>query len=172
VKSRVTPAQTIGPFFHGALCRPGDGRLAEPGSAGALELRGRVLDGAGAPVGDALLELWQTDGKQCAFGRAATNDSGEYRAVARKLAAAPLADGRRQAPHINVSLFARGLLHRLVTRIYFPDEAAANARDPLLASIATAPLRARLVAQPDAGGAALRFDIVLQGESETPFLDV
>lgn len=172
MKSRVTPAQTIGPFFHGALCGAGDGRLAEPGSPGALALRGRVFDGAGAPVGDALLELWQTDGRESAFARAATDETGEYRVLARKLAAAPLADGRRQAPHINVSLFARGLLHRLVTRIYFPDEAAANARDPLLASIADARRRARLVAQPDADGAGLRFDVVLQGERETPFLDV
>jgi protocatechuate 3,4-dioxygenase alpha subunit len=172
VKSRVTPAQTIGPFFHGALCRAGDGRLAEPGSPEALELRGRVLDGAGAPVGDALLELWQTDGRDSAFCRAATNDAGEYRVVARKLAGAPLADGRRQAPHINVSVFARGLLHRLVTRVYFPDEGAANARDPLLASLADARLRTRLIAQRSANGTELLFDFVLQGERETPFLDV
>ena len=172
MKSRVTPAQTIGPFFHGALCRPGDGRLAEPGSPGALELRGRLLDGAHEPVGDALLELWQTDGRVSAFARAATDSAGEYLVVARKLPGAKLADGRRQAPHINVSLFARGLLHRLVTRIYFPDEAAANGRDPLLASIADPRLRARLIAQPDANGAGLRFDVVLQGERETPFLDV
>jgi protocatechuate 3,4-dioxygenase alpha subunit len=172
VKSRVTPAQTIGPFFHGALCRGGDRGLAEPGSAGALQLRGRVLDGAGAPVGDALVELWQTDGRESGFARAATDEAGEYRVVARKLTGAALADGRRQAPHINVSLFARGLLHRLVTRIYFPEEVAANARDPLLASIADARLRARLIAQPAADGVGLRFDFVLQGERETPFLDV
>jgi len=171
VKSRVTPAQTIGPFFHGALCRAGGERLAAAGSAGALEIGGRVLDGAGAPVDDALLELWQTDGRESAFGRAATDGQGEYRFVARKLAAAPLADGRRQAPHIDVSLFARGLLHRLVTRIYFPDEPEANARDPLLASIPDADVRARLIARLEASG-RLRFDVVLQGERETPFLDV
>ncbi|MFI5317303.1 MAG: protocatechuate 3,4-dioxygenase subunit alpha [Myxococcota bacterium] len=169
--SRATPAQTIGPFFHGALCRAGGERLAPAGSAGALEIGGRVLDGAGAPVSDALLELWQTDGRQSAFGRAATDEQGEYLFVARKLSGAPLADGRRQAPHIDVSLFARGLLHRLVTRIYFPDEAEANARDPLLASIRDAQARARLIARPD-GGAKLRFDVFLQGERETPFLDV
>jgi protocatechuate 3,4-dioxygenase alpha subunit len=172
VKSRVTPAQTIGPFFHGALCRAGDERMAPAGSSGAIEIRGRVLDGAGAPVDDALLELWQTDGRQSAFGRAATDGQGEYRFVARKLAAAPLGDGRRQAPHINVSVFARGLLHRLVTRIYFPDEVEANARDPLLASIPEAGARARLIARVDGAGGDLRFDVVLQGERETPFLDV
>lgn len=172
MKSRVTPAQTIGPFFHVALCGPADGRLAEPGSAGAFELAGRVLDGAGAPVSDALLELWQTDGRESAFCRAATSEAGEWRVTARKLAGSALADGRRQAPHINVSVFARGLLHRLVTRIYFPDEAAANARDPLLASLADAGMRGRLVARADAGRGGLSFDVVLQGERETPFLDV
>jgi protocatechuate 3,4-dioxygenase, alpha subunit len=172
VKSRVTPAQTIGPFFHGALCRAGEERLVPAGGAGEIEIGGRVLDGAGAPVDDALLELWQTDGRQSAFGRAATDGQGEYRFFARKLAAAPLADGRRQAPHVAVSVFARGLLHRLVTRIYFPDEADANARDPLLSSIADPAARARLIARADGERGALRFDVILQGERETPFLDV
>jgi protocatechuate 3,4-dioxygenase, alpha subunit len=170
VKSRVTPAQTIGPFFHGLLTRS----LAEPpraGAPGTFELRGRVLDGAGAPVNDALVELWQTDGRACLFARAATDAAGEYRFVTRKLPGAPLGDGRPQAPHADVSLFARGLLHRLVTRVYFPDEPEANARDPLLASIPDPAARARLVARMDGEG-ALRFDVVLQGELETPFLDV
>ena len=163
--SRVTPAQTIGPFFHGALCRPGEECLAKRGSPGALELTGRVHDGAGAPVTDALLELWQSDGVASAFGRAATGGDGGFRFVVRKLAARP-----PEAPHLSVSVFARGLLHRLVTRIYFPDEAAANARDPLLSSLEPA-RRARLVARADGAG-ALRSDVVLQGDGETPFLDV
>jgi protocatechuate 3,4-dioxygenase alpha subunit len=169
VKSRVTPAQTIGPFFHGALPCPRNGRLADDGSPGAIPLRGRVVDGAGAGVSDALVELWQTDGRDSGFCRAATDAGGEFRVTARKLAGAPLDDGRKQAPHIAVSLFARGLLHRLVTRIYFPDEAEANARDPLLSSL-DPKLRERLVAR--AEGKALLFDIFLQGERETPFLDV
>ena len=167
MKSRVTPAQTIGPFFHGIL-RP---VAVNAPRAGGLELRGRVTDGAGEPVSDALVELWQTDGKEGAFARAATDARGEWRAPIRKLPGAPLADGRPQAPHLNVSLFARGLLHRLVTRIYFPDEADANARDPLLATIADPSVRGRLVARVDGEG-ALRFDVVLQGDGETPFLDV
>jgi protocatechuate 3,4-dioxygenase alpha subunit len=171
VTSRVTPAQTIGPFFHGALCRTGDERLVDPASAGALELAGRVSDGAGAPVTDALVELWCTDGQgSSAFGRAPTDGAGEFRFTARKPAAIPGPGESMQAPHLCVSLFARGLLHRLVTRIYFPDEAAANARDPLLGSIEPA-RRALLVAR-SAGADALRFDIVLQGPAETPFLDV
>ena len=168
--SRVTPAQTIGPFFHRALCRPGDERLVEAGSAGALELSGRISDGAGASVADALVELWCTDGQASAFGRAPTDAAGEFRFTVRKPDAIPGPGESVQAPHLSVSVFARGLLHRLVTRIYFPDEAAANARDPLLGSIEPA-RRALLVAHP-AGAGALRFEIVLQGPGETPFLDV
>ena len=163
---RVTPAQTIGPFFSGALCRKGEERLAEPGSAGAVELSGRVRDGEGQPVSDALLELWLRDARGSAFGRAATDAAGEFRFVVRKPAGIV-----PHAPHILVSVFARGLLHRLVTRIYFPDEAVANAADPLLRSIADPARQARLVARAEADG-ALRFDVVLQGEGETPFLDV
>ena len=169
--SRVTPAQTIGPFFHGALCRAGDERLVEPSSPGALELTGRVVDGAGAAVTDALVELWATDGTTRAFGRAPTDAAGEFRFTVRKPASIPGPGESVQAPHLCVSLFARGLLHRLVTRIYFPDEAAANARDPLLASIVEPARRALLVARA-AGPRALRFEITLQGPAETPFLDV
>jgi protocatechuate 3,4-dioxygenase, alpha subunit len=170
VTSRVTPAQTIGPFFHGALCRAGDERLVDPASAAALELAGRVSDGAGAPVADALVELWCTDGRASAFGRAPTDAAGEFRFTVRKPGAIPGPGESVQAPHLCVSLFARGLLHRLVTRIYFPDEAAANARDPLLQSIAA--VRRSLLVARAAGPRALRFDIALQGEAETPFLDV
>jgi protocatechuate 3,4-dioxygenase alpha subunit len=170
MRSRVTPAQTVGPFFHGALCRPLDGWAAA--SRGDVEILGRVVDGAGAPVGDALLELWQSDGRESAFCRAPTDAEGEYRCRARKLGPVPGADGRLQAPHICVSIFARGLLQRLVTRIYFPDEPGANAADPLLASIADPARRERLVARAEPGTDRLRFDVVLQGEGETPFLDV
>jgi protocatechuate 3,4-dioxygenase alpha subunit len=167
--SRVAPAQTIGPFFHGALCRTGDERLVDPASAGALELAGRVSDGAGAPVTDARRGLVH-DGRGAALRPRADRRRGEFRFTARKPAAIPGPGESMQAPHLCVSLFARGLLHRLVTRIYFPDEAAANARDPLLGSIEPA-RRALLVAR-SAGAHALRFDIVLQGPAETPFLDV
>jgi len=171
VKSRVTPAQTVGPFFHGALCRPLEAG-AGAAAAARIEIRGRVVDGAGAPVSDALLELWQSDGRESAFARAATDANGEYRSSVPKLGPVPGADGRPQAPHICVSVFARGLLHRLVTRIYFPDEPGANGADPLLASIADPARRARLVARAQPGAGGLRFDVVLQGEGETPFLDV
>ena len=168
--SRVTPAQTVGPFFHGALCRAGQGELAKPGAAGALALAGRVVDGAGAPVADALVELWAPDGQGGAFGRAPTDAAGEFRFTVAKPAALPGPGESLQAPHFCVAIFARGLLHRLVTRIYFPDEAEANARDPLLQSIPPA-RRALLVARADGPG-ALRFEIALQGPAETPFLDV
>jgi len=170
VTSRVTPAQTVGPFFHGALCRPGDGELAPRGAVGTLELAGRVVDGAGAPVADALVELWAPDGQGGAFGRAPTDAAGEFRFTVRKPGALPGPGESLQAPHFCVSLFARGLLHRLVTRVYFPDEAEANARDALLQSLPAA-RRALLVARAE-GPAALRFEIALQGPAETPFLDV
>ena len=82
----------------------------------------------------------------------------------------PAPDGSTEAPHLDVSVFARGLLNRLGTRIYFPDEAPANAADPVLASVADPAARARLVATPE--GDRLRFDIRLQGAQETPFLAI
>jgi protocatechuate 3,4-dioxygenase, alpha subunit len=170
VRSRVTPAQTIGPFFHGCV-RAEEAQMVEAGSEGALEIGGRVLDGEGAPVTDALLELWQVDKDGGRFGRVCTDAQGEFRVVTRKPASLPGTGGAPQAPHILVAIFARGLLHRLVTRIYFPDEAAANARDPLLCAISPVERRALLTARGD-GPNRLRFDVVLQGANETPFLDV
>ena len=168
--SRVTPAQTIGPFFHGALCRPGDAELAPRGAPGTFELTGKVSDGKGEPVGDALVELWCCDETSSAFGRAPTDAAGEFRFRVAKPRAIPGPGESVQAPLICVSLFARGLLHRLVTRIYFPDEAEANARDPLLGAIE--PARRELLVARAVGSRALRFEIVLQGSGETPFLDV
>ena len=168
--SRVTPGQTVGPFFHGALCATEQRDLAPRGAAGALALTGRVVDGAGVPVTDALVELWASDGQGGAFGRAPTDAAGEFRFSVAKPGALPGPGESLQAPHLCVSLFARGLLHRLVTRLYFPDEPDANARDPLLQSLPPA-RRALLVARAD-GPHALRFEIALQGPAETPFLDV
>jgi protocatechuate 3,4-dioxygenase alpha subunit len=134
---------------------------------------GRVLDGAGEPVPDALVETWQADPGGSGFrgfGRCATDAEGRWAVRTVKPRPLPTADGGREAPHLDVSVFARGLLGRLVTRVYFPDEAEANAADPLLASIQDPAARARLVATPD--GDRLRFDIRLQGDQETPFLAI
>ncbi len=180
-----TPAQTVGPFFHGALQWPDGPYVVPQGSAGAVTLTGIVYDGAGQPVNDALVETWQADPDGAfahpdaprvpvrvgfrGFGRCATADDGSYRIITIKPGRVPAADGRFQAPHIDVSLFARGLLHRLVTRIYFPDEADLNAADAVLSSI-DAGRRETLVAK--AAGDSLRFDIHLQGKHATVFFDL
>jgi protocatechuate 3,4-dioxygenase, alpha subunit len=161
----ATPAQTVGPFFSIGLAWDDGAAVVEPGSEGAIALRGTVLDGDGAPVPDALIETWQTDPAPPArgFGRCPTDAQGRWEIVTRKPAAAG-----GEAPHVAVAVFARGLLHRLATRIYFGDEARANAADPLLARLGEAE-RATLVAEPDGRG-SYTFDIHLQGDHETVFL--
>ena len=174
-----TPSQTIGPFFAVGLPWPDGPDVVADGTPGAVRIGGRVLDGAGDPVPDALVETWQADpagrfagGSGASgfrgFGRCATDAEGRWAVRTLKPGPLPAPDGGLEAPHLNVSVFARGLLNRLVTRIYFPDEPDANAADPLLASIPDPRVRVRLVATPD--GDRLRFDIRLQGDRETPFL--
>jgi protocatechuate 3,4-dioxygenase alpha subunit len=163
----VTPSQTIGPFFAVALIWPDGPEVVADGTPGAVWIGGQVLDGAGDPIPDALVETWQADPE--GFGRCPTDAEGRWAIRTVKPGLLP-ADGGRQAPHLDVSVFARGLLNRVVTRVYFPDEAEANAADPLLASVQDPAARARLVAVAD--GDRLRFDIHLQGQRETPFLAV
>jgi protocatechuate 3,4-dioxygenase alpha subunit len=181
-----TPSQTIGPFFGVGLCWPDGPEVVAEGTPGAILVGGRVVDGAGDPVPDALVETWQADpdGRFAhpddpsgstrsgfrGFGRCPTDTEGRWAIRTLKPGPLPTPDGGAEAPHIDVSVFARGLLNRLVTRIYFPDEAAANATDPVLASIPDPAARARLVAR--AEGEQLFFDIRLQGERETPFLAI
>lgn len=188
----VTPSQTIGPFFHRALLHEGWDDLAAQGAAGErVTIEGRVLDGDGAPVGDAMVEVWQANAAgrydHCedrqerkpldpnfhGFGRAATGADGRFRLRTIKPGPVPGIGDVAQAPHISVSVFARGLLKRLVTRIYFPDEPL-NQTDPLLNAV-PAGRRATLIARVAGAAAAervLHFDIVLQGDKETVFLDV
>lgn len=162
----LTPSQTCGPLYGFALITKGSDEAVPPGADGAVTIVGRVLDGDERPITwpEAFLEVWQ--GAQ--FARARTDAVGEYRVVARKPEGLTLPDGTPQAPHLNVAVFARGLLKQLVTRIYFPDEEAANAADPVL-SLVDADARRTLVAEPD--GDVLRFDIRIQGERETAFFD-
>jgi protocatechuate 3,4-dioxygenase alpha subunit len=151
-----TPSQTVGPFFAICLTWPnGPAAVAEDGPD-AITIGGYVIDGAGDPVPDALVETWQTQPER-GFGRSGTDDDGHWEIVTRK------------APYLDVSVFARGLLHRLVTRIYFPDETQANDGDPVLSSLEPAD-RVRLIAVPD--GAGLRFDVRLQGDDQTPFFRI
>ena len=165
----TTPSQTVGPFFALGLTW-GDGPFVVAEDApGAIALRGRVLDGAGEPVPDALVETWQADPSGVygadgfrGFGRAPTNERGEYAIRTVK----PGAPGD-QAPHIAVALFARGLLHWVATRIYFPEDA--HDGDPVLSGLSEAE-RQTLIAVREEDG--YRFDVRLQGPDETVFFDL
>lgn len=187
-----TPSQTVGPFFHDGLVRAGENRLAHDGARGMrIVLSGRVIDGAGEAVPDALVEIWQADAagihghpadprasqadpQFAGFGRSDTRHAGGcflFETV--KPGPVAVAGGRWQAPHVSVRVFARGLLTHLATRLYFSDEPAANANDPVLASIP--PVRrdtlVAVAAPPEGGVAVYRLDIVLQGERETVFFE-
>lgn len=152
-----TPSQTVGPFFGFALPFEDDAYATRPESADAVRIEGQVLDGAGEAVRDALLEAWH--GEQ--FARCRTDGEGAFHFAVCKPAVAA-----GQAPFLNVTVFARGLLRHLSTRMYFPDEEEANRADPVLELVD--PLRRHtLVASP--GHAALRFDVHLQGPDETVF---
>jgi protocatechuate 3,4-dioxygenase, alpha subunit len=177
-----TPSQTAGPFVSIGTEWDATGSMVPESSSGALMLAGRVIDGSGQPVTDAMLEFWQADpdgcfpaapdkGRWSGFTRALTDREGRYRLVTLKPGPVAAGDGRPQAPHIDVSIFARGLLQRLVTRAYFSDEEALNETDPVLASVGELglALRSRLIAQRQPGTATYRFDIYLQGDQETIF---
>jgi protocatechuate 3,4-dioxygenase alpha subunit len=194
----LTPSQTIGPFLRIGLSWPEGEHVVPEGTPGSVVITGCLYDGNGEPVNDGLIETWQADAngrfthpddprgaadpEPAGFrglGRSATDGDGNYRIITVKPGPLPAPAGQVQAPHIDVSVFARGLLDRVVTRIYFPDEEAANAADPVLQAIADDRLRSSLVAMPDAGqdgspqsDIRLRFDIHLQGEHETAFFDV
>jgi protocatechuate 3,4-dioxygenase, alpha subunit len=167
----TTPAQTVGPYFSIGLPWEDGPDVVPAGTEGAIWLRGTVLDGEREPIPDALIETWQADvdGRYESrgfrgFGRAPTDADGRWAIRTVKPGAAS-----GQAPHIAVSVFARGLLHRVVTRVYFADEEEANAADPVLAGLDAA-ARATLVAALEEDG--YRFDVRLQGPDETAFFAV
>jgi protocatechuate 3,4-dioxygenase alpha subunit len=185
----ATPGQTVGPFFALGLDRPEWNDLTRRNPQGQrITIEGRVLDGDGAAVPDALIELWQanaagrydhTDDTQAdkkidpnfhGYGRVATDAEGKFKITTIKPGPVPGRGNALQAPHINVAFFARGLLRQLHTRIYFAGEAA-NAGDPLLSAIDGEDARQSLIARRGEGG-AYRFDIILQGAGETAFLDI
>ncbi len=183
----TTPSQTVGPYF--AIGMPfAAGPFAVPqDTPGAIRITGTVYDGAGMPVPDSLIETWQADpdgrfadmhghggASELAgfrgFARYGQEDGdGRFEILTVKPGAVPGPGTTIQAPHIDVSVFARGMLHRCVTRIYFADEAQANASDPVLASV-PADRRDTLLAQPADG--RYEFDIHLQGPGETVFFDL
>ncbi|MFC6085786.1 dioxygenase family protein [Sphaerisporangium aureirubrum] len=159
-----TPSQTVGPFFGNALPYDQDHELVPAGHKGAVELYGRVLDGAGEPVPDALLEIWlgvngtrgvlrRTGVGASGFGRCPTRPDGTYR----------FRTARPRGPYIAVLVFARGLLRPVLTRAYLAD-----VPDPLLDSLKPE-RRATLIAREESPD-AYRFDVLLQGRQETVFL--
>ena len=188
----LTSSQTVGPFFHPALLRDDCRRnvLVQPGTAGdRIRIEGHVYDGEGAPVPDALVEIWQAnsfgrynhplDRRELplepdftGFGRTGTDDDGRYWFETIKPGPVPFGSDQSQAPHICVTLFARGLLNHLATRMYFED-APENSADPVLHHVPEerrATLLARREVIPDA--VVYRFNIVLQGADETVFFNL
>lgn len=183
----TTPSQTVGPYFAIGLPFADGSHVVPPDTPGAIRISGTLFDGSGDPVPDALLETWQADGdgrfadlrghggpSQLAgfrgFARVGSEDgAGRFELVTVKPGRVPGPGGSLQAPHIDVSVFARGLLNRCVTRIYFADEPAVNAQDTVLESVPAA-RRDTLLAQPSDDG--YRFDIRIQGEHETVFFDI
>ncbi len=179
-KLTATPGQTIGPFYGYALPFEKGGELLAPGLPGAIRLQGTVRDGAGEPIPDALLEIWQADSEGnipqrtgslvrdgytfTGWGRTAVDNTGNYTFTT--VNPGPTEEG--SAPFISVVIFARGLLNKLHTRMYLPEDQEALARDPLLSSLPE-DRRRTLIATREADG-GLRWDITLQGEDETVFL--
>jgi protocatechuate 3,4-dioxygenase alpha subunit len=171
-----TPSQTVGPFWHiGLSWLAGGGTFAADIDAPRITIAGRVLDGDRAGVSDALLEFWQASPSgKCdeprfrGFTRVPTDEAGAFQFNTIKPGAIAGANGGMQAPHLLVSIFMRGLLKRLVTRMYFADEPR-NADDAVLRSVPAA-RRPTLVARPRADG-VLEWNVLLQGEDETVFFD-
>lgn len=157
----ITPSQTVGPYFTLGLLD------ANELVADGLRITGRVLDGAGEPVPDAIVEIWQADEagryrQDFGWGRSGCDAEGRYSFTTCKPGSV---DG--QAPHLMMLVFARGLLKPVLTRMYFPDEEEANARDPVLSAVDDP---TTLVARSVADG--LAFDVRLQGDGETVFFAV
>jgi protocatechuate 3,4-dioxygenase alpha subunit len=196
VSLKQTPSQTVGPFFALGLTAPqysyphsaiASGDLANESTTGErIEISGQVFDGGGAPVTDALIEVWQadTEGRYAhpadgrpsnqnfrGFGRFGTGTDQENAFRLRTVKPGSV-DGV-QAPHINVIILMRGMLTHAYTRLYFSDEAAANARDPVLLSVPEE-RRGTLIARRDDSAPTphYRFDIHMQGDDETVFFDV
>jgi len=183
---QTTSSQTVGPYLHIGLTWLVTDNLVGPGVSGEkVTIEGRIVDGDGQPVSDALVEIWQANahGKYAhpddpqdkpleagfkGFGRVPTDESGGFRFTTIKPGRVAAPDGGLQAPHINVTILMRGMLRQLVTRIYFPGDPA-NGEDAVLASVPKA-RRDTLIASARAPG-TLEWNVVLQGARETVFFD-
>jgi protocatechuate 3,4-dioxygenase alpha subunit len=187
--SAPTPSQTVGPFFHlGMTYLERDNLVAEGLAGERLAIRGKVLDGDGQPVPDAMVEIWQADSsgrypgeisaqnsaapRFLGFGRIETDENGAFGFTTIKPGRVPSPDGSLQAPHIVVTLFSRGLLKPLLTRVYFPDEPS-NAEDPVLKLVPRERQSTLLATRSGERGAKneLEWKIVMQGDGETVFFD-
>ena len=203
--SEITPSQTVGPFFAYGLtpkgrCQwdpngsyswkqtVGDNLVTPDASGERIHIEGRIIDGDGQPINDAMIEIWQADaqGRYAhprdnralpntqfkGFGRSATNRDGVYGFDTVKPGAVPGPNGKQQAPHIVFCIYSRGILRQVYTRLYFSDEAA-NAADPILALVPT-DRHGTLIAHKEMRGdlAVYTFDIRVQGENETVFFDI
>jgi protocatechuate 3,4-dioxygenase alpha subunit len=185
---RLTPFNTVGPFFKLMLRDRAEGTdtLVTPATRGErITIEGRLTDGGGQPILDGLIEIWQADAEGryrhpqdprhatvdpafTGFGRVSTGVDGTFTFHTIRPGVVADANGAPQAPHILISVLARGIMTRCWTRIYFDSEAL-NAADPILALVPDA-RRDTMLARP-AGGGRYRFDVVLQGEKETVFLE-
>lgn len=189
----MTPSQTVGPFLHIGFDRLYVDNLAGEGVSGErIVIEGQVFDGSGQPVPDGMVEIWQANahGKYAhpddaralpleagfrGFGRVPTDDNGGFRFTTIKPGRVPGPDGTLQAPHILVSIFMRGLIKRLATRIYFPDEES-NGDDPALKQVPAERCNTLIArAAPDRPG-TLIWNVVVQGDAggqgETVFFDI
>jgi protocatechuate 3,4-dioxygenase alpha subunit len=187
MSSGPSPSQTVGPYFHIGLSWRFQPEIAPPGVAGErVEVVGRVLDGDGRGVPDAMIEIWQADAEGRyphpedprspevdprfrGFGRVPTDAQGAFRFSTVKPGRVPAPEGGLQAPHLVVAVFMRGLLRHLVTRMYFPDDAA-NREDPVLSCLEPG-RRGTLVARRDVTRGSLAWDVALQGDGETVFFE-
>lgn len=194
----ITPSQTVGPYFKYGLTPGGSyawndiftNDLVTPEVSGTrIRIVGQVFDGDGETISDSMLEIWQADAQGRfadpkdsralpnaafkGFGRCGTDANGGFTFRTIKPGAVPGPDGRPQAPHILLAVFARGMTQHAITRIYFADEAAANGADPILALVPPE-RRFTLIAQRESAGPdpVYRFDVHLQGERETVFFDI
>lgn len=187
-----TPSQTVGPYLHIGLPWADGPSVAPDEVGGAVTITVTVVDGNRTPVSDAMIETWQADavgrfdhpddprGPVPAtprgfrgFGRAVADSSGTVTVRTVKPGSLPAENGRTEAPHIDLAIFGRGMLDRLVTRIYFPDEPDANAADPVLTALSSEQRR-KLIARHTSAG--YHLDVVLQDSDpngdETPFFEL
>ncbi len=185
-----TPSQTVGPFLSIGMTWERGEYVVPEDVPDSFWIRGRLLDGAGDAVPDGVIETWQADPSGAfghaltplgsavekptgfgGFGRSMTGPDGQYGVHTVKPGRVEDGQGGFQAPHLDVSVLARGLLNRVITRIYFADEIEANAADPVLSTLADDHARSTLIAQPDGNG-GYALDIRLQGDAETVFFTV